>query len=229
MKKQFLFSILLASFVTVAFAETIASSPIYSCNIFLNNIKIGSRNEDVRLLQQKLFDKGYLKVNPTGYFGSMTLNAVKKYQKDNGVNNTGFVGEKTRGILRNHFCNVSTTDDNTNNDIPKNCKVWFDGCNTCSRSEEGYPMACTMMACLTSKLTPYCKEYFFTNTENNLLIKACPTEMITNMMPVMCIKAPCTTISKDSYYIYSGVRYEIDKFDADYVKNNCSVKETKVY
>jgi len=199
------------------------------CFMFIKNIKAGSRNEDVKSLQEKLFEKGYLKTKPTGYFGDITLKAVKKYQKNNGVEETGFVGEKTRRILRNNFCNVSPVEDTQYKEAPKNCKVWFDGCNTCSRNENGSPMACTMMACLTSKIVPSCKEYFATSTASTTLIKACPTETITNMMPVMCIKAPCPEVPKDSYYIYNGVRYEIDQFNADYVKNNCSVKETKVY
>lgn len=209
-------------------ASTTDSSRV-GCFMFLNNIRFGQRGDDVKLLQQNLFDKGYLKANPTGYFGSATFKAVQKYQKENGISSTGFVGEKTRGILRNHFCNTVPVDDNQYVEAPKDCKVWFDGCNNCFRGEPGSPMACTKMACLTSKLVPSCKEYFSTSTASTTLIKDCPTEKITDMMPVMCIKAPCPAQPRDSYYIYKGVRYEIDKFDADYVKNNCTVKETKVY
>lgn len=44
------------------------------------------------------------------------------------------------------------------------CKLWFDGCNTCSRSTPGGPAMCTMMACMTiGTVSPYCKEHF-TNT-----------------------------------------------------------------
>ena len=160
----------------------------------------------------------------TGYYGNLTKNAVKKYQRDNNIPATGNIFEKTLGQLKKHFC-----ENNLNQEAPKNCKVWFDGCNTCSRSVEGGPMMCTLMACLTSKMIPSCKEYFATSTASTTLIKVCPTEKITNMMPVMCIKAPCPAQPRDSYYIYNGVRYEIDKFDADYVKNNCTVKDIKVY
>ncbi len=41
------------------------------------------------------------------------------------------------------------------------CKVWYDGCNTCTRSNPEETMACTMMYCTshnTSAAT--CKEYF---------------------------------------------------------------------
>jgi len=41
------------------------------------------------------------------------------------------------------------------------CKVWSDGCNTCSRQYVGGPGMCTLMACaFGSDLKPYCKGYF---------------------------------------------------------------------
>ncbi len=45
---------------------------------------------------------------------------------------------------------------------PNNCKIWYDGCNTCSRQYVGGPMMCTLMACFTQN-TPYCREYFSSN------------------------------------------------------------------
>ncbi len=47
---------------------------------------------------------------------------------------------------------------------PNNCKVWYDGCNTCSRGYVGGPLACTLMYCFAQN-TPYCKEYFSSNPE----------------------------------------------------------------
>jgi hypothetical protein len=40
---------------------------------------------------------------------------------------------------------------------PDSCRVWFDGCNTCSRGQNGMWM-CTMMACMEEH-KPYCREY----------------------------------------------------------------------
>ena len=43
-------------------------------------LKFGDRGEDVKILQQKLMDKGLLKTNtmkPTGYFGPLTKNALE--------------------------------------------------------------------------------------------------------------------------------------------------------
>lgn len=70
---------------------------------FSANLKLGMRTNDVKLLQEKLG------VSNTGYFGPLTLAAVKKFQGDNGVPTTGFVGEMTRAKLNEKFCVVSTT------------------------------------------------------------------------------------------------------------------------
>lgn len=182
----------------------------FACNIFLKDLKLGDGNdkdgkrEDVKDLQDKLREKGYLSVASTGYFGPATKKAITKYQKDNNISPTGYIGEKTRGQLRNHFCmsnstttkpiavcdyaapvngckyipganynpetqcgmvldcSASTTT-SYNPEQDKNCKVWNDGCNTCSRTSSTGPAACTMMACFTSN-KPYCKEYFSTTS-----------------------------------------------------------------
>ncbi len=50
-----------------------------------------------------------------------------------------------------------------NNEASANCKVWYDGCNTCSRQNIGGPLMCTLMACLNNNIWnsgAYCKEYF---------------------------------------------------------------------
>ena len=53
------------------------------------------------------------------------------------------------------------------NEPSSQCKIWYDGCNTCSRSYVGGPMACTMMACIQGGTEsqiwanrPQCREYF---------------------------------------------------------------------
>ncbi len=250
------------------------------CFIFTSDLKYGdgrnggSKSSDVMDLQDKLRQKGYLSVASTGYFGPATLKAVKKYQRDNGISQTGYIGEKTRGQLRNHFCagvvggstttpiaicdyaapvvgckyvpgpnyNSSTqcgmildcsssTTTNYNPEQDKNCKVWNDGCNTCSRTSPTGPAMCTKMACLSSNFVsnkPYCKEYFQGATTTTALIKDCPTSKITNMMPVMCIQAPCNPVP-NSYYIYNGTRHETSEFDSSYVSMYCKVPETVAY
>ncbi len=55
-------------------------------------------------LQQFLSREGYLKSEPTGYFGSLTLSAVKAYQTYHALPSTGYVGPMTRGAMKNQSC-----------------------------------------------------------------------------------------------------------------------------
>lgn len=55
-----------------------------------------TNNQEVKELQQFLIDKAIYTGRATGNFFSLTLAAVKKYQKSIGLNGTGFVGSLTR-------------------------------------------------------------------------------------------------------------------------------------
>ena len=57
------------------------SQNLPSENINPKNLKFGDRGNDVKILQQKLFDKGLLKtksMKPTGYFGNLTQKALNR-------------------------------------------------------------------------------------------------------------------------------------------------------
>lgn len=62
-------------------------------------LKYGSRGNEVTTLQQTLGDKGYLSVNPTGYYGSLTQDAVIRFQQDNGLSVDGIAGNNTQSAL----------------------------------------------------------------------------------------------------------------------------------
>ncbi|MDD4122847.1 MAG: peptidoglycan-binding protein [Candidatus Pacebacteria bacterium] len=65
---------------------------------FDTNLSYGMTNNDVKALQE------VLGVTPTsGYFGPLTLAAVKEYQANNGIPNTGFVGPLTRQALNSKY------------------------------------------------------------------------------------------------------------------------------
>jgi hypothetical protein len=55
-------------------------------------------------LQKFLKDKGYLKANPSGYFGSLTRAAVQAFQKDKSIEPTGLVGPITRANIKVVSC-----------------------------------------------------------------------------------------------------------------------------
>ena len=84
-----------------------------SCIIISNNLRYRMRdatvNNEVSDLQDFLNMKGYLSSGPTGYFGSATFNAVKKFQKASGFAPTGYVGPLTRAKIKAMMCrNIST-------------------------------------------------------------------------------------------------------------------------
>ena len=62
-------------------------------------LKYGSRGSEVTELQQALHDEGYLSVNPTGYYGTLTQDAVIRFQNDNGLTVDGIAGNETQTTL----------------------------------------------------------------------------------------------------------------------------------
>jgi hypothetical protein len=83
--------------------------------VFSKNMRLGNRGENVRALQEALIKKGYLVSSVTGYFGSYTLRAVKKFQKENSLPETGFVGQLTRALLSKDT--IVTNNSNNQSDV----------------------------------------------------------------------------------------------------------------
>ena len=71
---------------------------------FTRHLNIGSAGHEVRFLQKLLKSLGYFPddVGDTGYFGSITEDAVKKFQAANGIETVGVVGPKTRAVLNSY-------------------------------------------------------------------------------------------------------------------------------
>ena len=138
-----------------------ASADQKGCAPLSSSFGVGStKKEDIVLLQNFLIENGFLQTTATGYFGKLTLAAVKAYQKSLGLPSTGYVGPLTRDALSKHCENVS-------GGAPASCKVWYDGCNTCTRGSVGAPLACTKMMCVQggdeawfAAHKPTCREYF---------------------------------------------------------------------
>lgn len=74
-------------------------------NIFFSNNKLfalskyGSRGDEVRQIQTKLKRWGYYKGNVDGIYGSQTLEAVKFFQRKNGLTVDGIAGKNTLNAM----------------------------------------------------------------------------------------------------------------------------------
>lgn len=62
------------------------------------NLKLGPKDlkgYDVRKIQKKLYEKGYYPEPADGVWGPKTTNAIRKYQKMNGLTAHGMLDQKT--------------------------------------------------------------------------------------------------------------------------------------
>lgn len=67
---------------------------------FEQDLKYGSKGDSVVALQEFLIDQGFFNGNATGNFYSLTLAAVRKFQKAQGISPiSGYVGPITRGVI----------------------------------------------------------------------------------------------------------------------------------
>lgn len=77
------------------YAGYITSLPNY---IFTKTLRFGNTGLDVKMLQQKLNEKGFI-LTVDGVFGRMTRLAVEKFQHSNGLVPDGIVGKLTNAVL----------------------------------------------------------------------------------------------------------------------------------
>jgi murein DD-endopeptidase MepM/ murein hydrolase activator NlpD len=68
--------------------------------VFTQNLTVGSKGEEVKQLQLKLKALGYFTYPTiTSYYGTVTRDAVIRFQKAKGIEPVGYVGPKTRAAL----------------------------------------------------------------------------------------------------------------------------------
>ncbi|MEN9881323.1 MAG: putative peptidoglycan binding domain [Candidatus Parcubacteria bacterium] len=90
-----------------------------SCTDITKNVTRYQENTNVQKLQSFLYEKGYLKATPNGYFGLGTLSAVKAYQKAIGVSQTGVAGAFTRASIKKETCDMVSGVASTTSLLPK--------------------------------------------------------------------------------------------------------------
>ena len=86
MKKRAFFAVILALIIScTALAETV--------------LEVGSRGNDVTKVQKRLIQFDYLSGEADGRYGEATRNAVRRFQKNNGLPVDGKVGSETAAAL----------------------------------------------------------------------------------------------------------------------------------
>uniref|UniRef100_A0A7C3SQ48 Peptidase C1A papain n=1 Tax=Dictyoglomus turgidum TaxID=513050 RepID=A0A7C3SQ48_9BACT len=88
--------------INFQFEEATIQKPFY---VFNKDLYYGMQDYDVKMLQCCLKYEGLFPLNSdcTGYFGGLTLSAVKNFQAKYGLPQTGYVGEMTREKLNQLF------------------------------------------------------------------------------------------------------------------------------
>lgn len=94
--------------INTTLADVDTQNPQGVCLDLKTNLRYRMRdigtNDDVSVLQDFLQANNYLYAEPTGFFGVLTLQAVKKFQQVNGTSPTGFVGPITRAKIKELSC-----------------------------------------------------------------------------------------------------------------------------
>ncbi len=93
MKKSLKYLTYLFSIVALIFIIESLYSTVYALS------KYGSRGNEVKQIQTKLKNWGYYKGNVDGIYGSQTLEAVKYFQRKNGLTVDGIAGSATLKAL----------------------------------------------------------------------------------------------------------------------------------
>ncbi|WP_078593142.1 peptidoglycan-binding protein [Evansella clarkii] len=81
-----------------------------SASDFSRTLRVGDRGNDVVSLQEALREKGHFTFHTsTGYYGSITADAVRSFQRSAGISVDGIAGPQTFGALRGSGGNAQTS------------------------------------------------------------------------------------------------------------------------
>ena len=110
--------------VVVAAPQSPAATPL-----FVKNISLGARGDDVLRLQQFLIAQMFLAGEATNYFGKSTETALMKYQKTAGISPAnGSLGPKTREVINKELTiqALAAEKDDPNAADPEKTKVYVE-------------------------------------------------------------------------------------------------------
>ena len=93
----------------LAFALGISYASALTCTDLPKNLFRYQETSSVLMAQKFLFEKGFLKAVPNGYFGAGTFGAVKAYQKSLGLEQVGGIGPATRAAIKKESCGTGSS------------------------------------------------------------------------------------------------------------------------
>lgn len=99
MKRKNIIRKILISTIFVILTAIAAFTIIQRNNTVEALSKYGSRGDEVKQIQEKLKRWGYYNGSVDGIYGTQTLNAVKSFQKKNGLTVDGIAGPKTLAAM----------------------------------------------------------------------------------------------------------------------------------
>ncbi len=88
-----------ATTTTTTKATTSTSKPKTTTTTAAPSLKLGMSGDDVKAVQKRLIELGYMDAKATGYFGEQTEDAVKAFQKAASLTADGVVGAGTKKRL----------------------------------------------------------------------------------------------------------------------------------
>ncbi len=122
--KQFkLLCVLLAAVLalgSIAFVQNYYNKAAESSEVLS---RLGSRGEEVRKIQQRLKNWGYYSGSVDGIYGTQTQNAVKYFQRKNGLTADGIAGKNTLAAMGISSGSSSSSGKYTSNDVYLLAKV----------------------------------------------------------------------------------------------------------
>jgi peptidoglycan hydrolase-like protein with peptidoglycan-binding domain len=98
-----------SSFQAISVASIGSNSQVLGastmCVNLTRNFHRGDESQDTKTLQTFLISNEYLDSDVSGFYGDKTVEAVKRYQRNKGLPETGMVYEFTRESIKRDSCN----------------------------------------------------------------------------------------------------------------------------
>lgn len=204
-------------FITTAYAQTAVPTLLSDgdatseCISFTTQVlRLGSRdantNDEVTILQDFLISKGVLSGQTTGYYGRLTVQAVRAYQKSVGVSPTGNVGALTKSIISKETCNGSTVPT-----TPVSYAPTTPGAYPSASPVQQLPSAAPRMTSFTSSGSPLLRMKYDTTNKESWLEAMYMIDVKAGGKDVSIVK-PNRSVTQGDYYVSVGLSNNINYY-----------------